>query len=288
MAGARGDHKIIAYAIANCEEFRKNFGDIDTMPRRVFSALLLDLTPLGEHKFSTSTSDEDPKPKPIAEHGPTNSNVGAGSPSPEPITLEDTSIQPTSYEEAILFLSDKIARARLAVASAASSNYPQMRLLGWITVGISATATLFVTIKSSMTAPTASEVSVGKLRRFVFIFVGLLAMILSAAVTALTSIKQFYDPLTAYRASEVALVGLQQLHNKVAFDFVRTWDVTKCKGGADKDDFWKGPLQTSAQELAHLEAVAVMATANLQDSDLARLATGPREPGSSSEANPTK
>src|SRR5258708_32417260 len=50
---ARGDHKIIAYTIANCQKVRDQFGGIDTMPRGVFTSLLLDLTPLGDHKFSS-------------------------------------------------------------------------------------------------------------------------------------------------------------------------------------------------------------------------------------------
>jgi hypothetical protein len=35
---ARGDHKMIAYVIGNCDKFRNAFGDIDVMPRRLFSA----------------------------------------------------------------------------------------------------------------------------------------------------------------------------------------------------------------------------------------------------------
>jgi hypothetical protein len=61
---ARGDHKMIAYMIYTC---KSNIDDLEKMSRSVFNLLMLDLTPLGEHKFARAQSwqkgDENPELK---------------------------------------------------------------------------------------------------------------------------------------------------------------------------------------------------------------------------------
>ena len=297
---ARGDHKIIAYTIANCKNFLQSIRatDIDTMPRRAFSALMLDLTPLGAHQFDKADAGVGSK-APAGTATATNASPIPGnapvSPNAENVVPAsgrpaDEAIEFTVYQQAVLQLSDAIARGRLAAASEAGGNLNPMRLLGWVTVGISAAATLFITIKSSMTAPPVKSeqpqvdtsgsgwivrlwiwlTSGGRPHRFMFYFVGLLAMVLSAGVTALTSVKQFYDPTMAYKASEVALMELKRLHNQVALDFVRNWNVNMCDA-EPKDAKWKSQLNTWAGSLGDYEAAVVAASATLQEADFAWL-----------------
>lgn len=296
---ARGDHKIIAYAIANCENFLKSIGpkDIDSMPRPAFSALMLDLTPVGDHRSDTIDAGVASKAPAImakAVQAASSSGkevVGADAepvaPTKAPETMTDGPFELTVHEVAVLHLSDAIARARLAAASGASGYAPKMWLLGWVTVGISAAATLFITIKSSMTAPpSAPPPQAGQqqpaaagsrwtagLYRFIFYTVGIVAMVLSVAVTALTGVKQFYDPLTAYKASEVALIGLKRLHNQVALDFVRNWDNGKCNGGPG-DTGWSDQLSKHAALLGDYSAAVVAASATpLVEADFAWLSS---------------
>jgi hypothetical protein len=295
----RSDHKMITDAIANCESFlsfiRKREADreIDTMPRYAFSALLLDLTPLGAHQFDAadvkvgSNAGTDPK-KPTADLGT----------APDPGKAADAAkFTFTAYEQAVLTLSDAIARARLAAATAADENINPMRLLGWMTVGLSAFATLLVAIKASMTAPppktnappTGPKTDAapigpnsGKGYRFGFYAIGILAMVVSAGVTVLTGIKQFYDPTTAYKGSEVALIQLTRLHKEVAHDFLRTWNgSTMCaegrppEEGKPLDENWKKQKDLTEQlaqwmpVVGKYQAAVVAASANLQEADLA-------------------
>jgi hypothetical protein len=178
---------------------------------------MLDLTPSGDHAFAPGPDNK----KQTQDQNATTSaadkssdasegSTGADSGTPPPSAAKGP-IELTSYEQAIVLLSDKIGRARIAAALTASSNQPQMRVLGWVTVGISAAATLLVTIKSSMSSPSPESSSIpadsskgtwitwlrnralwpsrSGMRRFIFVFVGFLAMILSAMATALTSVK---------------------------------------------------------------------------------------------------
>jgi hypothetical protein len=263
---ARGDHKIIAYTIANCQKVRDQFGGIDTMPRGVFTALLLDLTPLGDHKFSSeqfaseaSAADDGNDPGTAvadADAGATPSSVVP------PIIKRDKSIELTDYQQTMLFLSDAIARARLTAASEANNNLPNMRLFGWITIGVSAIATLLVTVKASMSPPPADA----KGRRRMYAGIGIAAMLVSATGTALTSAKQFYDPQRTYKSSEAALLELRKLHNQVAFEFVRTWDGAQCALRGNEDPQFR--VKDWSQRLATVQAAVIMASANLQDADL--------------------
>ena len=49
---ARSDHRLVAYAIANC----KGLYDLDRLPKNIFSTLLLDLAPNGNHVFEIRNS----------------------------------------------------------------------------------------------------------------------------------------------------------------------------------------------------------------------------------------
>jgi hypothetical protein len=281
---------------------------------------MLDLTPSGDHAFAPGPDNK----KQTQDQNATTSaadkssdasegSTGADSGTPPPSAAKGP-IELTSYEQAIVLLSDKIGRARIAAALTASSNQPQMRVLGWVTVGISAAATLLVTIKSSMSSPSPESSSIpadsskgtwitwlrnralwpsrSGMRRFIFVFVGFLAMILSAVATALTSVKQFYDPITAYKSSEVALLGLRGLHDQVSLDFVRTWDASKCAQVlGDKelaaDDRWRSELQNREGTLQNLEAAVIAASANLQDADISRSAGNGKAAEPSGRVPPT-
>src|SRR5579863_5701890 len=169
---ARSDHKIIAYAVAQCLGV-----NISTMPRAVFSRLLLDLTPDGGHGW---TRDGGPTVTPVSAY--------AGEADEAAATAGGT-IHLTGYMQAALSLSDAIGRARLAAADGAGVNYPHMVLFGWITVGVSATATMFITLRSSMSG-TSSNTDPRwwqKISRVSYFMFGVLAILLSATGTVLTA-----------------------------------------------------------------------------------------------------
>ena len=211
---ARSDHKIIAYAVAQCLGV-----NISTMPRAVFSRLLLDLTPDGGHGW---TRDGGQGVTPISAY------AGEGD---EAATSAAGTIHLTGYMQAALSLSDAIGRARLAAADGAGLNYPHMVLFGWITVGVSAAATMFITLRSSMSG-TSSNTDPRwwqKISRVSYFMFGVLAILLSATGTVLTSIKQFYDPTSVFMRDEQTLVQLTKLHDQVALGFIQTWDDNACK-----------------------------------------------------------
>jgi len=121
----RSDHKIIAYAIARCLKI-----DVGAMSPDAFSMLLLDLRPNGDHLWRT----------------------GAGTArQPQPGDQQVNQID--GYQGAMLALSDAVSRARIAAASGAGGFYPQMWWFGWISVFISALATMIVTLRSSRLIP---------------------------------------------------------------------------------------------------------------------------------------
>lgn len=253
---ARADHKIIAYAIANCGLLIKKFGHPENMPRQLFTLLLLDLTPLGGHEFSSAAASKEPTPR----RGPEPKSLAINAPS----DTEDNSAELTHYEQSMLLLSDAIARARLEAAKQADSTTTKAIAFGWITVALSGLATLFVAIKASMPMPKEPEER-KKVYWWTFYAVGYFAMLLSATVTVLSSAKQFYDPQRTYKSSEAALLELRKLQNQVSFDFIQTWDDAKCT--AEGNEF-APQLKLWAQRLANIEAVIVEASANLQDADL--------------------
>jgi len=264
----RGDHKIIAYAIAYCKPFRALVGDLDTMPRTIFSALMLDLTPIGEHSFATGAlaASRDTQARPASSKSPPPSAAPEAREATVPVSTASKGILELSgYQQTMLYLSDAIGRARLSAAAEASNNYPRMTWFGWVTIGISAIATLLVTIKASMTPPSAEA----RRMNFVFVAVGLLAMTLSALGTALTSAKQFYDPTRAYRTSKAALLELQRLHKQVSLEFAGTLNTDTCAGG--NEDSYQARLKSWSGTLGDLQAAVIMASANLQDADVAQL-----------------
>jgi hypothetical protein len=237
-----------------CGHLIKKFGHAENMPRQLFTLLLLDLTPLGGHEFSSATALKEP----VSKRGPEPKIVASNAAS----DTEDNSAEFTHYEQSMLFLSDAIARARLEAAKQADSTTTKAIAFGWITVALSGLATLFVAIKASMPVPKEAD---GKKKGYLWTFytVGYFEMLLSATVTVLSSAKQFYDPQRTYKSSEAALLELRKLQNQVSFEFIQTWDDAKCttEGNAPQ-------LQSWAQRLANIEAVIVEASANLQDADL--------------------
>jgi len=265
---ARGDHRIIAYAIAYCQRMRATFASIDTMPPHVFSGLMLDLTPIGEHTFASVSQQgvqlaAGTPALTQTENVPAAGSGEIGADEQKRDGRSDKTLELSGYQQAILFLSDAIGRARLAAASESANDKPDMRMLGWVSVVIGAIATLLVTIKSSMTAPQPNQ----KWMRVMFYGIGIIAIMLSGTVTALTSIKQFYDPSRSYKISNAALMELQRLHKTVALDFVGSSDDIKCNAGAVDNE----KVAKWSKRLADLEGWVVMASANLQDIDITPL-----------------
>jgi len=203
---ARSDHRLLAYAVFNC--LRPN-EVVDAMPRQHFGTLLLDLTPTGNHAFVLkdgadvllANRDKEAKPLVLA-----------------------------SSEQAILSLSDSIARVRLAAAEGANSNVPLAKALGITTLIISALATLFVTLQGKVRAvelppERAKEVTEGDLGPRVrhllwgpgswFRWVGFWAIALSITATSLTGLKQVFDPTRILTQNTRTLLDLRQLHQDV-------------------------------------------------------------------------
>lgn len=266
---ARGDHKIVAYAIASCQKIREQFGNIDTMPRQLFNTLLLDLTPEGEHRFSSTTFIEKPGAQTASVTSAAANNAAKPLEQSAVQTTVSTSQKPielTSYHQSMLFLSDAIGRARLSAAAEASRNLPDMRWFGWVTVCISALGTLLVTVKGSMSAP---KDDAAPSRRFWYVSVGVAAIVISAIGTTLASVKQFYDPARTYKTSEAARLELRKLHTKVAFEFVRDLDLARC--APTSTEGIQRNLNEWSQTLASVQASLIMASANLQDTDRIKL-----------------
>jgi hypothetical protein len=267
---ARADHKVIAYAIANCVAFNQ-FGNTDVMPRQFFNALLLNLTPKGDHRFfevKRAAKAGDPKDPPG--NAASKPDEKAAADAPIRVASTDVRVELSGPQQSIIFLSDAIARMRLRAVSEATANWPQMYMFGWIMLVISAAGTLFVTIKGSMTAP-AKETDPRAWRRYMWI--GYAAIVLSTIGTTLASVKQFYDPARTYKANGAALVELRRLHTKLGFDFIRSLDPAKCLP-ADPDAFQRNFVE-GWQTLAAIQASVTMASANLQDADRIKLDLSP-------------
>jgi hypothetical protein len=187
---ARSDHKIVAYAIARC----LGVEDIGTMPETMFSMLMLDLRPNGDHWWN---------------HG---ADPGRAGPTTQVKKLD-------GYEAAMLAISDEVARARLAATGGAEDFFPYMLWFGWASVIVAAVATALVTLKASMSTETHPQWSN---------FFGILAVLFSTAATVLTGAKQFWDPTNAYMRNETALLALRQLHADISLTFIANWDASTC------------------------------------------------------------
>jgi hypothetical protein len=199
---ARSAHKVIAYAIARCLNI-----DTANMNDVAFDSLMLDLKPNGDHFWqgaSLPPSDGRQPSSGLNEH-----------------------LQFTSYEAAMLALSDGISRARLAAVAGADEFYPSMFKFGWAAVVVSALATMVVTLKSSLGKDTAWILSFS---------VGFFAIFLSTVATMLTGAKQFFDPTNAYMRNETAVLAFRQLHEEVSLTFASGWQEANCAPGTKAFD----------------------------------------------------
>jgi hypothetical protein len=205
---ARSDHKIIAYSIARCVNV-----DVEAMSPETFSMLMLDLRPNGDHLWRWAADTHDTQ------------------------SANQQQIRINGYEGAILALSDAISRARIAAATAGGSFYPSMFWFGWITVGVSALATMVVTLRSSM----------GSAAPGLMLGIGIAAVSFSTVATVLTGAKQFWDPTNAYMRNEGALLSLKQLHQDISLTFAGSWDEWCQSEGTDAAQSnrlarWRGTL----------------------------------------------
>jgi hypothetical protein len=197
---ARADHQRVAYAVFYC----KKLSDvpIDLIPREMFSALLLDLTPSGNHVFNVKDGDG----RAMLDRA---KNV-------KPILI-------TSADHELLSLSDSIARSRLAASTGANKNAPVAYHLGLITLFVTALGTLFITLQGKMERidEPPNYKGLGIWRRLGhklfglgsgFRWVAFLAISLSIAGTSLTGLRQIFDPTRTLTQNTRAVLELRQFH----------------------------------------------------------------------------
>jgi hypothetical protein len=245
----RSEHKIIAYAIAAgaCR-----YLDVANLSRHWFSTLMLDLRPNGDHSWGQSQSQSQ--------------NVASKSTDNQSLQPADTSSPTLSrYEQTVLAISDALGRARLVAAAGVAHNYPQMYMWGWITVAVSALATLLVTLKSSMKGQPdpSSQHPIAYTRAY--FMTGLLAIVFSTAVTALSGAKQFYDPSSAYMRNTQTLLALRQLHQGISLRFIATWDPQECKVIATHDTEQNTLLANAITKLISLQSGIIAGTVNTSE-----------------------
>jgi hypothetical protein len=256
---ARSVHKIVAYTIARCSQI-----DINQMSPSIFTALMLDLRPDGSHMWAnTSASQKDPN-----------------------------NISLTPYQQTILAISDGVAQARIAAAKGADNFYPNMIQFGWAAVIVSALATMFVTLRSSLKAPLQSDQKtyVWYAGATSFYAVGFLAIALSTASTILAGAKQFWDPTGAYMRNEGALVSLRQVHAEIVLDSVAHMD-EKCTSTENADTHtakvarWVSTL-VSLQPGTVTAPVLIAAPSSSQVSSPVVMVSDQRPSGGGDAANP--
>src|SRR5205085_1506768 len=127
-------------------------------------------------------------------------------------------------------LSDSITRARVAAADGANVNVPWVQRLGIATLIVGALATLFVTLQGKMRPVEFDDkekkkqerATWGRRVRFTlwgpgsgFRWIAFWAIALSIAGTALTGLKQVYDPTRTLTQNTRAMLELRQLHQDV-------------------------------------------------------------------------
>lgn len=276
---ARADHRLIAHSVLVCKE---KLDYLYAMPRNLFSALLLDLTPRGSHLFEAPQSSsigtvgdgntqkgttvaEDARPP--QESGATyrQSDQSANTPA-RPATeraiqhQQDESFLKSS-EWDLLVLSNSVARAQLMAARERSGAQVPATKLWQLTLFVSAMATLFVTIQTWLRRPSATQdpdkiiphqptmLFVRSSTWFSGFYgsVALLALIFSIAGTSLNAAKQYFDPTRAVVQNERAIMSLRKLHQAIAL-------AGKCDGKTltyeeAKRSAWTTSLQTIIGEI---------------------------------------
>jgi hypothetical protein len=222
---ARSDHRLVAHGIFHC----KQPSDItaDAMPREYFTALLLDLTPDGNHLFRKKETKGSAASNPV--------NPATSEPESATETRKFSPLLLTGTDLDLLSLSDSIARTRIDAAASATASRPWTQWLGIATLIVSALATLFVTLQGKMKPPPAeAEVKLdpnlkwqnwGRVRVTLwgpgsgFRWVAFWAITLSITTTALSGLKQVYDPSRVLTQNTRALLELRQLHQDVILGF---------------------------------------------------------------------
>jgi hypothetical protein len=236
------------------------------MPRQIFTALLMDLRPDGSHAFATAKGNETYKKL-----------IGA----------QDAKIALNSPEQSILAFSDAVSRTRMMAAAEAEKNLPWIQWLGIAALIISGLTTLALTIQAKLSgqvqtaaakataapspgtqpspggatgagaggaavasgaaAPGASASQAStrtELVHKVFVYT---AIVLSVVATALTGLKQIFDPTRAYTQTETALMHLQLLHQQIPSAIVCT---DKHADLPEKFQEWNNQLSTEREKIS--------------------------------------
>jgi hypothetical protein len=118
---------------------------------------------------------------------------------------EPPNLDLTNFQNAVIYLSATISQARLQTAAVAAESKRWRTWVEWTLVIVGAVTTILISIKSI-----ANE------RTRVYMAIGILAIIFSAAGTAGASLNAFYAPGDNYLRSEKELGQLRLLHSDVA------------------------------------------------------------------------
>jgi hypothetical protein len=138
----------------------------------------------------------DPAPKAAAQEAP--------QPAPPSMSLEEP-----SYILAAIFLSHRIAWGRIAFAEEERWYWKEAQVFQWGLVMLGAITTVLVSIRSMSIQ--------GRFHNLI----GMLAIVSSALLTAMTTMNAFYAPRVAYERNGHALQALQTLHRELATGMTR-------------------------------------------------------------------
>jgi hypothetical protein len=134
---------------------------------------------------------------------------------------------------------------------------------------------MFVTLKSSVTAPQSAEKKTYGWYAMTtwFYVVGFLAIALSTASTILAGAKQFWDPTAAYMRNEAALVALRQLHAEIALDSISHMD-GNCNS-REKDTSQEAKVTRWVSTLVSLQPGTVTAPVLISSSSTSQITSSP-------------
>ncbi len=111
----------------------------------------------------------------------------------------------TNFQRAVIYLSDAIRRARYVAATTVTENHSNMAKFEVAIVVIGAITTVLISIKALATAN----------EEWLF-WLGIAAIIFSAAGTATSALNSYFKPNELYTSSVKSLANLRQLHTEIA------------------------------------------------------------------------
>ena len=212
FGAARSDHAAIALALGQC--YYKEFGDPINWSPTVRIILHFELD---EHFL-----------------------MPPGLPYIQPVKVELLPNPPVlnAFHEAAISFSDRVSRDRLAFRKELEDSRARSRLYQLLILGLGTSATIFISIRSVLQGSTVVSGTVG-----------VLAIVLSAAGAAVSSMNTFEGSQAIALRDQRALSQLQQLHWRIASDVLKRPELcsepTKTPAEAMKVvDAWRSRLET--------------------------------------------